>query len=134
MFLKIQRAIYGLPQSGVLANKLLHQHLAPFGYYKVAHIPGLWKHVTHPILISLVVNDFGVKYVGKEHAQHLIDTLKMWYQLAEDWEGNIYCGINLDWNYDKRYLDISIPFYIQKVLTWVIQNRRNSNIITTSLL
>jgi hypothetical protein len=50
-------------------------------------------------MLLIVVDDFGVKYVGKEHAQHLIDTLKKWYKLAEDWEGKIYCGINLDWHY-----------------------------------
>jgi hypothetical protein len=27
--------------------------------------PGLWTHKTRPILFSLVVDDFGVKYVGK---------------------------------------------------------------------
>ena len=101
LYLKIRRAIYGLPQSGALANKLLRKRLAPYGYYEVAHTPGLWRHVTKPISFSLVVDDFGVKYVGKENAQNLINTLKQWYQLAEDWEGKMYCGINLDWNYDN---------------------------------
>ena len=60
------------------------------------HTPGLWRHVTRPILFLLVVDDFGVKYVGTEHAQHLINTLKKWYQLTVDWKGQTYCGINLD--------------------------------------
>ena len=30
-----------------------------------------WRHVTRPILFSLVVDAFGIKYVGKQHAQHL---------------------------------------------------------------
>ncbi len=33
-------------------------------------IPGLWKHNTQPIIFTLVVNDFGVKYVGEENALH----------------------------------------------------------------
>ena len=110
VYLEIRRAIYGLPKSGALTNKLLQKCLAPHGYYEVAHTPGLWRHVTRPISFSLVVDNFGVKSVGKRHAQHLIDTLKKWYQL-------IYCGINLDWNYEERYLDISIWSYIKKVLT-----------------
>jgi hypothetical protein len=77
----------------------------------------LWRHVTRPISFSLVVDDFGVKYVGKEHAQHSIDTLQKWYQLAVDWEGKIYCGITFDWHYEERYLDMSMPTYIPKVLT-----------------
>jgi hypothetical protein len=117
VYLEIRRAIYGQPQSGALANQLLCKRLAPFGYYEVPHTPGLWRHVTRPISFSLVVEDFGVKYVGKEHAQHLIDTLQKWYQLAVDWEGKIHCGITLDWHYDERYLDTSMPTYIPKVLT-----------------
>ena len=117
VYLEIRRAIYGLPQSGALANKLLRKRLTPFGYYEVPHTPGLWRHVTRPISFSLVVDDFGVKYVGKEHATHLITTLKKWYQLAVDWEGKLYCGISLDWHYDDKYVDTSMPTYIPKVLT-----------------
>jgi len=36
----------------------------------------LWKHDTRPIIFSLVVDDFGVKYVGKENAPHLLDTVR----------------------------------------------------------
>ena len=61
VFLEIRRAIYGLPQAGVLANKLLRKRLEPAGYYEVAHTPGLWKHVSRPIQFTLVVDDFGVK-------------------------------------------------------------------------
>ena len=116
VYLEIRRSVYGLPQAGVLANKLLRKRLAPEGYFEVAHTPGLWRHVTRPISFTLVVDDFGVKYVGKEHADHLISVLKKHYKIAEDWEGNLYCGIQLDWNYEERYLDISMPNYIKKVL------------------
>ena len=35
-----------------------------------------------------MVDDFGIKYVGKEHAQHLIDTLEAAdYKITIDWEG-----------------------------------------------
>ena len=46
VYLEIRKAIYGLPQAGILANQLLRQRLRPAGYYEVAHTPGLWKHVT----------------------------------------------------------------------------------------
>ena len=36
--------------------------------------------------------------------------------MATDWDGKIYCGITLDWNYDKGYVDISMPGYIQRLL------------------
>jgi hypothetical protein len=38
------------------------------------------------------VDDFGVKYVGKEHADHLVASLKTKYKLVEDWAGDLYCG------------------------------------------
>jgi hypothetical protein len=116
VYVEIRKAIYGLPQAGILANQLLRKRLAPAGYYEVAHTPGLWRHVHRPIQFSLVVDDFGVKYVGKEHADHLIRTLKQHYKLSEDWEGTLYCGITLQWDYANRTLDISMPGYIQRLL------------------
>jgi hypothetical protein len=115
IYVEIRKAIYGLPQAGILSNLLLRKRLAPAGYYEVAHTPGLWRHVTRPIQFSLVVDDFGVKYVGRQHAQHLIDTLKKNYKLSEDWAGTLYCGITLEWDYENRILDISMPGYIGKL-------------------
>jgi hypothetical protein len=116
VYMEIRRAMYGLPQAGMLANKLLKQRLAKHGYYEVAHTPGLWKHISRPISFTLVVDDFGIKYVGKEHADHLLNALKEHYTLDIDWEGKLYCGISLDWDYDKRTVDISMPNYIKKLL------------------
>ena len=62
------------------------------------------------------MDDFGVKNVSKEHADHLLHVLKKDYKLVEDWKGKIYCRITLDWNYEERYLDISMPRYIPKIL------------------
>eukprot|EP00804_Cyclotella_cryptica_P011147 CCRYP_020833-RA/>CCRYP_020833-RA protein AED:0.43 eAED:0.43 QI:0/0/0/1/0/0/2/0/225 len=124
VYLEIRRCVHGLPMAGALANKLLRERLAPHGYYKVAHTPGLWCHVKHPISFTLVVDDFGVKYVAEEHAQHLIDTLKKNYKLAEDWSGDLYCGITLDWDYKKRTLDISLPESYNDLTTNTHQNHK----------
>ena len=78
-------AIYGLSQAGALANKRLRKYLAPAGYYEAVRIPGLWKHVTRPVQLSLVVDDVGVKYVGKENADHLIRTLRKHYKEIEEY-------------------------------------------------
>jgi len=69
-----------------------------------------------PISFTLVVDDFGVKYVGKEHATHLIDCIKENYGVTVDWTGDLYCGIKLKWDYVERTLDISMPGYIKKLL------------------
>jgi hypothetical protein len=84
VYLEMRRAVWGLPQAGILANKLLRKQLLPHGYYECKHTPGLWRHLTCPISFTLVVNDFGVKYVGREHANHLIKCIKEKYELTED--------------------------------------------------
>ncbi|KAL7477253.1 hypothetical protein ACHAW6_003069 [Cyclotella cf. meneghiniana] len=108
--------MYGLPQADILANKLFKQCLAKQGYYEVAHTPGLWKRISRPISFTLVVDNFGIKYIGKEHADHLLNTLNEHYTLNIDWDGKLYCEISLEWNYDKKTVDISMPSYIKKLL------------------
>ena len=101
VYLEVRKAIYGLPRAGALANKQLKKFPAPYGYYEVAHTPVIWRHATRPIQFSLVVDDFGVKYVGKQHVEHLVHCLKKNYaKVSEDWEGKLYCGITLEWNYN----------------------------------
>ena len=68
-----------------MANEQLKRFLAPHGYYEVTQTPGLWKHKTRPIQFTLVVDDFRVKYVGKEHVHHLLGILRDKYPaVAED--------------------------------------------------
>jgi len=114
--IEMRRAVWGLPQAGILANKKLRRKLAPHGYHEHANTPGLWYHESRPISFTLVVDDFGVKYVGREHVDHLIKCLKQTYKLTEDWTGSLYCGITLDWNYEEKYVDISMPGYVKKKL------------------
>jgi hypothetical protein len=68
--------MYGLPQAGIIAQELLAKRLKEHGYSQSKTTPGLWKHKWQPIIFSLVVNNCGVKYVGKEHAQHLLQTVQ----------------------------------------------------------
>ena len=99
IYMRIIREIYGLPQSGKLANKLLKKWLEIFGYHEVKQTPGLFKHEWRPIWFTLVVDDFGIKYIGKKHADHLLKVLNQHYEMETDWDGALYCGITLSWNY-----------------------------------
>jgi len=108
----MQRAVWGLPQAGILANKCLWRKLALFGYTECVNTPGLWKHETQPISFTLVINNVGVKYVSKNNVDHLIASIEMTYTLTEDWTGNLYCGITLEWDYVNQHVDISMPNYI----------------------
>jgi len=76
VYMEIRKGMYGLPQAGVLANKLLKECLAQHGYFEQPHMPGLWRHVSHPVWINLCVDDFGIKYIGREHLQHLYNALQ----------------------------------------------------------
>jgi hypothetical protein len=116
VYIEIQKGMYQLPQAGILANELLQRNLAKDGYRPTTHTQGLWTHDTRPISFSLVVDDFGVKYVGREHAEHLMTCIKKNYNISRDWNGTAYCGLTLDWDYNKRTVDLSIPGYIKAAL------------------
>ena len=75
VLVRIVRGMYGLPQSGRLAYNHLKAHLEPYGYRPCRLTPGLWKHDTCPITFCLVVDDFGIKYEGREHFEHLGNAL-----------------------------------------------------------
>ena len=59
-------------------------------------------------------NGFSVKQVGKQHTDHLLNTLQQSYAVSEDWDSALYCGILLKWKYRKR--NISIAEYLHKQL------------------
>eukprot|EP00804_Cyclotella_cryptica_P013964 CCRYP_002495-RA/>CCRYP_002495-RA protein AED:0.17 eAED:0.08 QI:0/0/0/1/1/1/3/0/1003 len=79
IYMEIRRGCYGLPQAGILANKLLKQRLSTDGYFELPHTPGLFKHISRPVQFSLVVDDFGIKYTGQEHLDHLIQSIRKHY-------------------------------------------------------
>ena len=82
--MEIRKGIPGLKQAGRIANDCLKLHLSKFGYTLVAITPSLWKHATKNIIFSLVVDNFGVKYVGKDNADHLIQEFKKIYTVSID--------------------------------------------------
>ena len=65
---------------------------------------------------TLVVDGFGVKYVGKEHAMHLKKTIEEHYTVTTKWEGRRYIDITRDWNYKRRQVHLSMPTYVAKTL------------------
>jgi hypothetical protein len=89
VYVEIIKSMYGLKQAGLLANQLLQTHLAPFGYYPACHTPALWLHNTQTISFTLVVDDFAVKYVVKQHSEHLRDALLRTYELTTDWTATV---------------------------------------------
>eukprot|EP00804_Cyclotella_cryptica_P000955 CCRYP_018386-RA/>CCRYP_018386-RA protein AED:0.38 eAED:0.45 QI:0/-1/0/1/-1/0/1/0/226 len=116
IYMEIRRRCYRLPQTGILANKLLKKRLAEEGYFELPHAPGLFRHTNRPIQFSVVVDDFGIKYQGKQHLKHLIQTIRHHYEVTVNELGSLYCVITLEWHYEQGYINISMPGYVNKQL------------------
>eukprot|EP00804_Cyclotella_cryptica_P003875 CCRYP_015759-RB/>CCRYP_015759-RB protein AED:0.32 eAED:0.29 QI:0/0/0/1/0/0.33/3/0/881 len=94
VFVRIQKGMYGLPQAGIIAQQLLEQRLQANGCHQSKLTP--------------------VKYVGKVHAEHLINTLTGHYDISTDWDGRRYIGLTLQWDYRNRTVRLSMPGYCEK--------------------
>ena len=99
IYYKIKHGIYGLKQAARLDYDLIKRQLAPHGYHPDPICPNLWTHETPKNIFCLCVDDFRVKYYSKEDADHFINALKD-YKLTIDWNGNIYCRLHVNWNYN----------------------------------
>ena len=77
---------------------------------------GLWKHNSQPIKFTSVVDDFGVKYLGKEHALHLKAALETKYKVTTYLEVELYIGIALKWDYEKVTVQLSMTGYVRVAL------------------
>ncbi|KAL7474389.1 hypothetical protein ACHAW6_000364 [Cyclotella cf. meneghiniana] len=108
VYVRIEKGMYGLPQAGILANKLHASCLDADGYYQCQFTPGLWHHKWRLITVSRVVDDFVVKTVGLTHAKHLKSTIKKYYKVSVDWTGELFCSISLLWDYNNSTVDLSM--------------------------
>jgi hypothetical protein len=113
VYVRIEKGMYGLPNAGLIAHELLTKRLNAAGYFQSKLTPGFWKHTWRPVAFSLVVDDFGVKYVGTEHAQHLLQTINQHYDTSHEWEDERYIGLTIDWDYIQRLCHISMPGYCE---------------------
>ena len=77
------------------STQVVRKRINEKGYVKEKLTPVFWTHQWRPILFTLCVDDFGVKYVGKQHADHLMQVLSEHYTILHDWMGAKYLGIDL---------------------------------------
>ena len=114
--MEIRKGVPGLKQSVCIANDRLKIYLAQFVYAPVPRTPSLWKHATRDVTVSLVIDNFGVKYVGKENSDHLIQSLKKKYAISMDWNGSFFFGIHIQWDYSARTCGIPMLDYLKEAL------------------
>ena len=77
--------MYGLRESGYIANIELKRILGLEGYVPSRFTPGLFTYKMRDIAFSLVVDNFGVRYRKKEDVEHLIKTIQDRYPIKADW-------------------------------------------------
>ena len=87
--------MYGLPQAGIIMQELLAKRLKEHGYSQSKTMPELWTHEWLPITFSLVVDNFGVKYIREEHTQHLRQAVQKCYTSLFKKEGERYCRLTI---------------------------------------
>ncbi len=67
-------------------------------------------------MFCLVVDDFSIKVTNMHNMDHLINTLKEHYTIANNMTGFLFCGIHLTWNYSQGHVNYHMPEYINKAL------------------
>ena len=64
-------------------------------------------HMEAQMVISnffLLVDYFGFKYVGKEHAEHFITCIQKYHPVSVECIGELYCGVSLNLFYKINML------------------------------
>ncbi len=64
----------------------------------------------------LIVDDFGIKYVGVEHFNYLLYALKKFHDVQFNMAGNKFRSINIEWNYKACCWCIRMGIYIPTLL------------------
>ena len=54
-------------------------YIKEHGDHQCQYTLGLYKHVWRPVTFTLAVDDFCVKFIGDQHANHLKNTLEKYY-------------------------------------------------------
>jgi hypothetical protein len=79
------------PRERIVTKKIIFGRVSPHQIH-----PWLMETETRPVWFSLVVDDFGIKYIGRVNAKHLMTSIKKNYAISRDWTGSAYCGLKLD--------------------------------------
>ncbi len=118
VYCEIQKGMYGLPQVGIsiIAQELLKERLARYGYFQSKFIPGFWTHKTRAICFTLVVDNFAIKFTSKTDVTHLIEALKRDYMITVDREATKYIGLTIKWDYKNGKVHAYMPGYLGKAM------------------
>ncbi len=90
--------IYSLPQGGIIAQELLAERLSKHGYHQSKIIPELLTHKTRLTTFTLVMDDFAIKIMSENSANHIINALKKYNTITVDKDAAKYIGLTIEWD------------------------------------
>ena len=108
--------MYGIKQLACIDFDNLVKLLALHRYFPVWKSPGLWKHQIRSTVFTLCVDGFSIKANSMEDADHLINSIRKYFNFSIDRGGQNYLDLTLYWKYTKKYVDIYMPRYIPTAL------------------
>ena len=107
--IRIKKGMPELKQVALLAHQHLRNCLKPYGYEPIPGTSGSWKHCSRPTMFCLCVDDFGIKHWSKQDADRPRNAILANFRYTVDKECRNYCGLTLNWNRNKGFVDTSMP-------------------------
>ena len=114
---KIVKALYGMPEAGLLAQRDLIALLKPHGYIMSPTTPCLFTNPHTHVSFVLWVDDFLIKYktAFKHEMEAFFDILRSKYQVKVDWTGRRYLGLTIHRNRPRSSITVQMPGYIMRL-------------------
>ena len=67
-------------------------------------------------MFLLIVNNFGIEYIGEQHVKHLQKVVQEHYTITTNWEGKKLAGIDIEWNYAKKHSERTCRLSMNKYI------------------
>ena len=112
---EVTKSMYGLPHAGRISQDGLIERLASHGYMQTG-TTCLFRHATNSVTFTLVVDDFGVKYMREADADDLIHCLQLYYEITIKKIPTKYLGLTIAVDKTAREVRMSAPGMIAKAL------------------
>ncbi len=90
-----------------------------------------------PIQFCLIVDDFGIEYMGIEHFNHILLVLQRYHQVQTNIAGNKIVGLNVQWDFPSKQVCIDMRLYVKDLLlslNWPMHKKPQLSPFTTTLL
>ena len=65
---------------------------------------------------TICVGEFRIDHLSTDNSPYLVNTVTDHCRVTVYWEDELYFGLNLNWNYDKGYINVSMKDYVQQYL------------------